>query len=62
MTALTYFETGVVIYTVLAIARRKTFDGADKASIARGILFCMLLWPVGLIVVAIDLLYPRRVL
>jgi hypothetical protein len=47
-----YFETGLIVYVTMALMRRHTFKDADAASVARGLLFTFLLWPIAVIVLA----------
>lgn len=51
-----YLLTGWIFYGVMAILRRDTFKNADNASVFRGLVFGVLLWPVAMIYVAYDFL------
>lgn len=43
-----YLVVGLTFYTVVAIARRHTFEGATAWPITKGVLFGVLGWPVML--------------
>jgi len=49
-----YLYAGVLVYTGAAIARRHTFRNATVASIVRGAVIGILVWPVGLVLLYLS--------
>jgi len=49
-----YFIFGLGFYTGVAILKRDTYKDASFGSVARGLIFGVLLWPIAMYVILSD--------